>query len=135
MYRSGVLQYEGEIYSGSKRRLLFSRLLCVRLMVRNRCMCCCACGCRKTPGCRRIRCSICGCYICPGYCLAIELDPSARFAACRWCSRLSCTREPSADAIRDLIASWVLYCLVTFAAWRRCSSVRCTGAPSADFYS
>ena len=137
MYRSGVLQHEGVIHSGSKRRLLVSWLLCVRLMgsKRNRRPCRCLCGCDKVPGYRRIECSICKCYICPGVCLAIELDPSARFAACRWCSRLSCTSEASADAIRDLIASWVLYCLVTFAAWRRCSSLRCTGAPSADFYS
>ena len=104
MYTSGVMQ---QLYrSGSKRRLLLSWLLCVRLMGRrNRRRCRCLCGCDKVPGYRRIECSICKCHICPGVCLAIELDPSARFAACRWCSRLSCTSEASADAIRDLIAS------------------------------
>ena len=106
--------YEGEIYSGSKRRFPFRSLLCVRLMVRNRYRCCCACGCRRTPGSRRIECSICGYYICPGYCLAIELELSERFAACRCCSGLSCTGEPTANEIRDLIVSWVCYC---FGVW------------------
>ena len=86
---------------------------CVLMARRNRCKCCCACGCEKVPGCRRIVCSICQCYICPGVCLAIELDPIVRFAACRRCSRLSCTGAPSADAIRDLMVAWLCYCFAS----------------------
>ena len=117
MYTGGVLQYEGVMYSGSKRRLFLIWLLCVRLMVRrNTKRCRCLCGCDKVPGCRRIVCSICQRYICPGVCLAIEFDPIVGFAACRRCSWLCCTPvgaagRPSADAIRDLVVAWLCYVL------------------------
>ena len=49
---------------------------------KNKKRCCCKCGCRRTPGCRRDVCNRCEHHVCPGYCLAIELNGTA---LCRHC--------------------------------------------------
>ena len=39
---------------------------------RARYRCRCRCACCSTPGSRRVECTYCGCFVCPGICVAVE---------------------------------------------------------------
>ena len=72
---------------------------------KNKCPCTCSCGCKKVPGCRRIVCSSCGEYVCPGYCIAIdELDMpfnsgASKFSLCRQCLKHGTMLQNGKDRI------------------------------------
>ena len=68
----------------------------------NRSLCCCSCKCRKRPG-RRVVCSNCENYVCPGVCLALGLERSTDcipYALCRQCVKRGTTlNEDGIDRI------------------------------------
>ena len=84
---------------------------------KNRYKCSCLCGCSRTPGCRRVECSNCGYYVCPGYCLALdELEVCTegvnfKLSLCRRCvsDRIICNGLPYyPDAsLHELIIAYV----------------------------
>ena len=98
----------------------------------NRYRCCCSCYCRKRPG-RRVQCSNCEHYVCPGSCLALEFEIpeipvgfclSAHcipYALCRQCvkrgtklnedgiDRIHCDGLPWWPSMQDMIIAYVLW--------------------------
>ena len=78
-----------------------------------RCVCRCRCGCRRRPG-RRVKCSDCGYHVCPGYCLAIEIDGVFR---CRKCLILPCDGVPERWQLMGILENQFYVGLICFQKW------------------